>query len=185
MVHGVQEFDRNQHLVAGLGLVEEHDGFEIIAQRDTPPVEVENLGHRPVGGRGKRKPNPRPGQIVAMQVLRNLDPAAEPHCLLRKGRARFHHLPRRIVKLRGFAMGQITGVNPPLVGWEPVQFTQPRHSGLRTRMQRLDDLRCLFCSLRTSLRPPTNSCRNQTERNCRQARTPATPFANDAQQISH
>ncbi len=56
VVHRVQQFDSDQHLVARLGGLKQNDGLEIISQRNPPSIEVDDLRHRAIRGGVKLKP---------------------------------------------------------------------------------------------------------------------------------
>ena len=120
----MQQLHRDQHPFAGLGVIEQHNRLQIVAERDAPPVEINNFRHRPVGIRRKLEPNPRPGQIVAVQRLGNFDPAAIPDRLHRRVRFGRNRLPAGIVEFWRFPMRHIAGMKFPVTSGKLVQRGQ-------------------------------------------------------------
>ena len=84
-IHGRQKLDRDQHLVTRLGIVEENDGLQVVAQRYAAAIEVNDLRHRTIGVGAETEPHARAGQVVSIQRLRNLDLTPEPDRLFRRG----------------------------------------------------------------------------------------------------
>jgi len=141
LVDGGQQLHRHQHLLARLGAPEQDHRLQVLAEGDPPAVEVEDLGHRPVRLRAEAEPDLRPGQVVAVQRLRNLDDAAKPHGTLRRmeelvpRRAGRHLLPAAVVERWVFSVRHVPGVVAPRAGGKQVQAVQPPDRALLLRAQ--------------------------------------------------
>ncbi len=83
LIYCRQQLHRYQYLFAGLGIVEEHDGLEVIAQCNAPAVEVDDLRHGTIGVGTEAEPDACAAQVVAIQGLRHFDLAAKPHRVFR------------------------------------------------------------------------------------------------------
>ena len=135
-VHRRQQLHRDQHLVARLRVVEEHDGFQVFAQRHAPAIEVDDLRHRTVGIRAEAEPHARAGQVIAVQRLRNLDLAPEPDRFFWRCQpvmavaVRIHLFPAAVVQRWLLTMRHIALVVSPLAPRQNVETLQPLDRGL-------------------------------------------------------
>ncbi len=115
VIDGLENLDRDQNFVAGLGIVEEHDGLEIVAERHAAAIEIDDLGHRTIGAGVELEPDARAGEVVAVQRLWNFDFAAKPDGIFcgvafdRKNR------PTAVVETHGLTMSDVAGVKTPAV----------------------------------------------------------------------
>ena len=112
-VHRVQQLHSYRHLVAGLGLIEQHNRLQIVTHRHPPPVEVENLRHRPVRRGVELKPDSRPRQVVAPQGLRHLKRLTKPHRIVGSLAPLGYRLPSALVQAHGLSVRQIPGMHLP------------------------------------------------------------------------
>ena len=123
-VDGVEELDGDEDLVAGLGGIEEDDGFKIVAERDAAAVEVDDLGHGAVGVGVELEPDARAGDVVAVEGLRDFDHAAVPDGVLRGFGAWLDECPGGVVERGGFAVGDVAGVEAPFADGEGVEHLE-------------------------------------------------------------
>ena len=140
LVHGVQQLDRDQHLVARFCVVKEDDGLKIVAESDAAAVEVDDFRHGAVGAGREVEPDARAGKVVSVQRFGNFNPAAEPLGLFGGFSAAFQHLPCGVVERGGFAVCEVAGVKAPLVGGQLVQLGEALQDGVGLRVQLLGDL---------------------------------------------
>ena len=115
-VDGVEELDGDGDGVAGLGVVEEDDGFEVVTHGGAAAVEVEDLGHRAVGVGVELEPDAGAGEVVAVEGLGNGDALAEPDGVIGRPGAAGHDAPVGVVESDGFAVGEVAGVHLPGAG---------------------------------------------------------------------
>ena len=120
-VDGVEEFDGYEDLVAGLGGVEEDDGFEVVTESDAAAVEVDDLGHGAVGVGVELEPDAGASEVVAVEGLGDFDGAAIPDGVGGGFGARGYELPGGVVEGGGFAVGDVAGVEAPLAWGEGVE----------------------------------------------------------------
>ena len=78
-VDGVQQLHGDHDLVAWLGIVKQDSRLQVVAHGHAASIEVENLGHRPVGVGMELEPDARAGQVVAIQRVGNRKCLAKPH----------------------------------------------------------------------------------------------------------
>ena len=116
VVDGVEELDGYENLVAGLGGVEEHDGLEVVAERDAAAVEVDDLGHGAVGVGTELEPDARAGDVVAVEGLGDFDGAAIPDGVLGGFAVRRDELPGGVVECGRFAVRDVAYVEAPVAG---------------------------------------------------------------------
>jgi len=124
VIHGGQQLDGDQHLVAWLGVVEELYLLQVVTQRDTPPVKVEDLRHGSIGVGTEAEADIDAGQVVAMQVAGHFDGAAVPDGVLACRALRLYGLPRTVVQRRRFAMRDIARVELPWTFRQSLQRLQ-------------------------------------------------------------
>ncbi len=144
----MEDFDGDEDLVAGLCVVEEDDGLEIVAERDAAAVEIDNLGHRAVGVGVELEPDAGPGEVVAVERLGDLDGAAKPDCVLRRVAFDGKNRPGAVVEAYGFAVGDVAGVKAPAVDGQVVEFGEAVDGGSRGRGQRFGQRSDLIGRLR-------------------------------------
>ncbi len=112
-VDGVEELDGDGDFLAGLGRVEEDDGFEVIAEGDAAAVEVEDLGHGAVGVGVELEPDAGAGEVVAVEGVGDGVDLAEPDGILGGLAGNFLCLPGGVVEGDGFAVGDVACVRLP------------------------------------------------------------------------
>ena len=121
LVDGVEELDGDEDLFARLGLIEEDDGFEVVAESYAAAVEVDDLRHGAVGVGAEAEPDARAGEVVAVEGLGDFDFAAIPDGVGGGFAAGFDEGPGAVVEVEGFAVGEVAGVVAPLLGGEVVK----------------------------------------------------------------
>ena len=121
VVDGVEELDRYEDLVAGLGGLEEDDGFEVVAEGDALAVEVDDLRHGTVGVGLELEPDAGAGDVVAVEGLGHLDLAAVPDGVLGSFAARVDERPGGVVEGGRLAVGDVSGVEVPVTGRQSVE----------------------------------------------------------------
>ena len=130
-----EQLDRNHCLVAGPGVVKQHDRLQVVAHGHAAAVEVENLRHGAIGFGVELEPDARAGQVVAMQCLRDLKGLAKPDRIGRRLLARGNRLPSAFVQIHRFAVRQIARVHLPCAGGQFTQAGEPVNYGARCRRQ--------------------------------------------------
>ncbi len=132
-VHGVQQLHRHRHFVARLGLVKQDDRLQVVAHGHAPPVEVENLRHRPIGFSVELEPDARARQVISVQRLRHLISLAKPHCLIGRLAPRRDDLPAALIQANRLAVRQVAGMELPNPVRQFVQTAEPfdHSAGLR------------------------------------------------------
>ena len=146
-VDGVEELDGDEDLVAGLGGVEEDDGFEVVAERYAAAVEVDDLGHGAVGVGVELEPDAGAGEVVAVEGLGDGEGLAVPDGVVRGFAARGDGLPGTFVELDGFAVGEIAGVHLPRAVGQIGDGGKTRDDCLRFRLEIGGDFGSLFGGL--------------------------------------
>src|SRR5258705_13784401 len=114
----MEQLDGNQDLIAGLCIVEQDDRLQVIAERNAPAVEVNDLWHGSVRVCNEVEPDSRTGEVVAVQCFWNLDGAAIPDCVGGGFAGRLDELPCAVVERGGFAVLDIAGGKSPFLGGE-------------------------------------------------------------------
>ena len=125
-VHGGEQLDGDQHAVAGFRVIEENDGFKVVAESDAAPVEVDDFGHGPIRFSTELEPDPGAGEVVSGKRLRNFDPLAIPDGFRRAVGRRFYCRPGGIVERGTFAVGNVALMVAPLPRWEIAELAEAR-----------------------------------------------------------
>ena len=146
-VDGVEELDGDEDLVAGLGLVEEDDGFEVVTEGYAAAVEVDDLRHGAVGGGAELEPDAGAGEVVAVEVFGDFDEAAEPDGIVGGLAAGFDDGPGGVVEVGVFAVGEVAYVGAPLVGGEIVEGAEALDDFLGVGGEGADDVGYFFGGL--------------------------------------
>ena len=120
-VYGVEEFDGDEDLVAGFGLIEEDDGFEVVAEGYAAAVEVDDLRHGAVGVGVEGEPDARAGEVVTVEGFGYFNLSVVPDSLVGRIAAGFDDGPVAVVEIEGFAVGKVAGVVTPLLRLEVVK----------------------------------------------------------------
>ena len=148
VVDGLKNLDRDENLVAGLGVVEEHDGFEIVSHRNATAVEIDDLRHRAVGVGVELKPDARAGQVVTVQGLGDFDLPAKPDGVFCGVAFDRENWPTAVVEAYGLAVRDVSGVKAPAVDRQGVQFGEAVDGCPRGGGQCLGESGDLFGGLR-------------------------------------
>ena len=142
VVDGGQKLDRDENLVAGLGVVEQDDGLEVVAESDAAAVEVDDLRHGAVAAGVELEPDARAGEVVAVERLGNLDDVGDtrprPWSLWLP---RLDQRPAAVVEVERFAVGDVADVGPPFRRGQVVEGAEPLDHLLRLRRERRRNLR--------------------------------------------
>ncbi len=150
VVNGGKKLDGDEDGLAGLRVIEERNLFEVFAERDAAAVEVDDLGHRPVGPRDEPEADVDAGEVVAVEGFGNGDALAIPDGVLAGGGLRFGHGPGAVVERRRFAVRQVAFMHAPAAVGQRVELHEAVHGLLLFRFQLWSDP--LFVGWRFALR---------------------------------
>ena len=120
-----QKFDRDQHGVAGLCMIEENDGLKIVAHRHATAIQVDDLRHGPVRGSVKVEPDSGAGEVVSVQRGGHGDGATIPDGVGRGLGVGADNWPTRVIQIESFTMRKIPHMRLPSVRRQGVQTRQP------------------------------------------------------------
>lgn len=120
----MEELDGHEDAIAGLSAIEEHDGLEVITEGYAAAIEINNLGHGTVGVGHELKPDAGAGEVVTVERLGDLEPAAIPDGVHGRAGIGGDGLPGGIVEIGRFGVGNVTGMKFPIGGGERVEGGQ-------------------------------------------------------------
>gem|GEM_PF-5541978 len=144
----MEKLDGNEDLVAGFGLIEEDDGFEVVAEGYAAAVEVDDLRHGAVGVGVKGEPDARAGEVVPVEGFGYFNLSAVPDGIVGRFAAGFDDGPVAVVEIEGLAVRKVARVIMPLLRLELVKARKTLDDLLRLwrkRARNLSDLLSRLC----------------------------------------
>ena len=119
-------------------MVEQLQLLKRLAQCDSASVKIDDgcKGSLPNQSRTEVEPYPGTGQVIAFQLLGDLNPAPKPDRILWVLIASLRDCPCGIVKPRALAVGDIPRVHAPDTGRQAIHSSQPHHGRHNGRLLR-------------------------------------------------
>lgn len=96
-------------------MIEENDGFKVVAHGYAASVQVEDLRHRAIGIGMKAEPDSAAGKVVAVQRGRHSNRPAIPDCIGPGLGLGLNDRPARIIQIDGLPVGEIAHMHLPPV----------------------------------------------------------------------